>query len=228
MNKKTALSADPQYPPIAFITFIALIAFSGCAKDQAMVYNPSSQTLPSNIKRIAMKPFVNKTQQFALEDKLTLSVNNRFLTDGTYKITSIEESDGILEGEIMRYIHIPVSYDSNFVATQYKMDVIVRIQFVDKASNQVLWDEPNLVGTVTYPVATAPGGMTEEQARELAWDRLSKDILKRTIQGFGSVTGESQRKIAPIVPSPAAEAPRDTIELPPPPGPPPPPPPPPQ
>lgn len=193
-------------------------ALGSCAKDQSLVYNPSAQVMPSNIKRIALRPFINKTQQFALEDKLTLSVNNRFLTDGTYKITSLEEADGFLEGEITRYIHIPVAYDSNFVATQYKMDVVVHIQFVDKETNQVLWEEPNLVGTVTYPVATQPGGLTEEQARELVWDRLSKDIVKRTIQGFGSVTGESQRKIAPVAPKAPKPKPEGE-ELPPPPGP---------
>jgi hypothetical protein len=37
--------------------------------------------------------------------------------------------------------------------------------------------------------------MTEEQAREKLWDIMSKDIVKRTVEGFGSVTGVSSKKI---------------------------------
>ncbi|MEK6544718.1 MAG: LptE family protein [Elusimicrobiota bacterium] len=190
MNKitKTALS------------LLALFAI-GCASDQDVIYKPQAHILPSHIRRLAIRPFQNTTQQFALEDKLTLKVNNRFLTDGTYKITSEKDADGILTGTISRYIHLPVAYDSNLVAMQYKLDVVVHLQFIDKAANQVLWQEPNFVGSIAYPAATLPGGMTEEQSRELIWEQLSEKILRRTIQGFGSETGESERRIAPNAPS---------------------------
>ncbi|MBI2070062.1 MAG: LptE family protein [Elusimicrobia bacterium] len=190
---------------IKFWPLFFALGLIGCASTKdGVVYNPSPQIMPSHIRKVAMHPFVNRTQQFALEDKLTIAVNNRFLTDGTYKIVSDDQADGILAGEISRYIHIPIAYDSNLVATQYKLDVVVQIRFIDKTTNQVLWEEPNLVGSIVYPVSSSPGGMTEEQAREIVWDRLSKDVLKRTIKGFGSVTGESQRKIAPEVPAPGS------------------------
>lgn len=184
------------------------LMLTGCAQDQGVIYNPSAHILPSHIKRLAVVPFANKTQQFALEDKLMLKINNKFLTDGTYKITSEKEADGLLSGTINRYIHIPVAYDSNLVATQYKLDVVVHIQFIDRSVNQVLWEEPNFVGSIAYPAATLPGGLTEEQARELVWDQLTDKILKRTIQGFGSVTGESERRIAPQEPPKEEPAPQ--------------------
>jgi hypothetical protein len=39
------------------------------------------------------------------------------------------------------------------------------------------------------------GGMTEEEAREYIWDKLSRDIVKRTVKGFGSAAGISERKV---------------------------------
>ncbi|MBI4370021.1 MAG: hypothetical protein HY547_07315 [Elusimicrobia bacterium] len=181
--------------------------FYACATTQEqsdVIYNPAPQIMPQHIQKIAVEPIVNHTQQFGLEDKLTIKVNSRFLSDGTYKIVSLEEADGAVRGEIGRYIHIPVAYDSNLIATQYKLDVVVKLIFVDKHVNAVLWEEPNLVGTIVYPVSSQPGGMTEEQAREIVWDQISKDILKRTIEGFGAVTGESHRKISPVEPPPSA------------------------
>lgn len=196
MSKLNIMSGQ-KYARFAAAGICLLALLSGCAKDNDVIYRPSQHILPSYIKKIAIRPFENKTQQFALEDKLSLKVNSRFLTDGTYKITSEQEADGILHGVISRYIHLPVAYDANLVATQYKLDVVVHIRFIDRASNTILWEEPNLVGSIVYPAATVPGGMTEEQARELVWERLSKDIHDRTIKGFGSVTGESTRKISP-------------------------------
>ena len=38
-------------------------------------------------------------------------------------------------------------------------------------------------------------GITEEEAREIVWDKLSRDIYKRTIEGFGSISGELERRI---------------------------------
>lgn len=173
---------------------VFLTACGGNRED--VIYRPSGHLLPAHIKKIALKPVENKTQQFALEDKLTLKINNRFITDGTYQIAQVSEADGTLTTTISRYIHLPVAYDSNLIATQYKLDVIVNLTFVDRTSNTILWQEPNLVGTIVYPASTLPGGMTEEQAREIVWERLAKDIMDRTIKGFGSVTGESKRKIS--------------------------------
>ena len=122
--------------------FFALSAFfiGACApKSKDVIYRPSPHILPTHIKKLAIKPFENRTQQFALEDKLTIRVNNRFITDSTYRITSIEESDGILMGVINRYIHLPIAYDANLVATQYKLDVVVQISFIDRAANTVMW-----------------------------------------------------------------------------------------
>jgi hypothetical protein len=36
--------------------------------------------------------------------------------------------------------------------------------------------------------------MTEEQARGQVWDQLSRDIVKRTTDGFGSVWSQSSKR----------------------------------
>jgi hypothetical protein len=49
--------------------------------------------------------------------------------------------------------------------------------------------------------------LTEEQAREQIWDILARNIVKRVVDGFGSVTGTSERRITGEAPStePAAK-----------------------
>ena len=69
--------------------------------------------------------------------------------------------------------------------------------FIDKHENVTLWVEPNMEGIQIYSdsVKVGFGGMTEEEAREYIWEKLSRDIVKRTVRGFGSASGISERKV---------------------------------
>lgn len=173
---------------------LAIAALSGCSK---YYYNPAPQVLPAYIRKIAVRPFANHTQQYGLEDKLTLAVQNEFNRDGRFSITSEDQADGVLIGDITRYILEPLSYDQNHVPTQYKLWILVDATFYDKVKNQTLWKETNLNGELRYYVASSglPGATTEEEARQTIWDQLSRDIRTRTIEGFGTVTGASERAV---------------------------------
>lgn len=188
----------------AWIVLAAALAW-GCGQDIA--YHPAPQILPANIKKVAIRLVVNKTQQFGLEDKFTLAIRDNFLRDGTYPIVPEEDADGVVLVTVQRYVLTPVQYTATLVPTAYKLRVICDLQFIDRASNQILWEERNMEGIQTYAADTLPGGLTEEQAREAIWDSLSRDIVKRVVVGFGSVTGTSSRVISADAPStaPAAE-----------------------
>ena len=110
-------------------------------------------------------------------------------------MVSEETADGIVIAEINRYINEPVSYDENLVVQERKLWVLVNIHFLDKVNNKIIWAEPNLQGIHRYFVETKPTGITEEEARTLVWDKLARDIFKRTVEGFGSVTGELEIKV---------------------------------
>ena len=172
----------------------ALLALTACSK---YYYNPAPQVLPSYIGKVAVRAFANHTQQYGLEDKLTLAVQNEFNRDGRYQITTEDQADGVVIGDITRYILEPLSYDSNHVPTQYKLWILCDVTFYDKVKNQTLWKESNMDGQLTYYVASSglPGAMTEDEARETIWDQLSRDIRTRTFEGFGTVTGASEKSV---------------------------------
>jgi hypothetical protein len=146
---------------------------------------------------VAVRPWANRTQQFGLEDKLTLRVVDEFLRNANYAVTPEADADGVVVGTVVRYILTPIQFDANLVPTTYKLQVISNLQFIDRTKNQILWEEPNLEEDLTYTAPTLPGGLTEYQAQQIIWDMLATDTVKRTVQGFGTVTGTSGRKIAP-------------------------------
>lgn len=176
-----------------------LTLVSACGQDIA--YHPSPQILPSNIKKLAIRLVINKTQQFGLEDKLTLRIRDEFLRDGRYPVLPDSEADGIVMVTITRYVLTPVQYDARLVPTAYKLRIMIDLQFVDRLTNTALWEEKNMDASLTYPASTLAGGKTEEQARETIWDTLARDVVTRVIEGFGSVNGTSERRMSPDAPS---------------------------
>ncbi|HNW44690.1 MAG TPA: LPS assembly lipoprotein LptE [Elusimicrobiales bacterium] len=189
------------------LTFIcaAALALAACSTSEIR-YTPAEQKLPQHIKRIAVRPFTNKTQQFGLEEKITLKVVDEFLKNGEYTLAQESAAQGVIVGEINRYILTPIQYDINLVPTVYKLNVIASLRFLDRNENRYLWEEPALQVTKMYSAANLPGGLSEEQARETLWEILAKDIVLRTVSGFGSVSSASQKRVpaGPEVVTPSA------------------------
>ena len=64
----------------------ALGLLAACSTNDIM-YRPAEQKMPQHIKRISVRPFTNKTQQFGLEEKLTLKTIDEFLKNGEYTLS---------------------------------------------------------------------------------------------------------------------------------------------
>jgi len=178
------------------LLILPLLLLCACAAmEDQIYYKPNAQILPQHIKKIHVRPFINRTEVFALEDRLTISVVDEFLNNGLYSIVNESQADGVLAGEIMRYILLPVQYDTQLVPTIYRMEVLLNLRFIDKTTNETIWQEPGLMQVYTYSASTLPGGMSEEQAREKLWQNFAKMIVKRTIQGFGSVQTQTRQSM---------------------------------
>ncbi|MFH1541035.1 MAG: LPS assembly lipoprotein LptE [Elusimicrobiota bacterium] len=175
------------------INYSLLIIFSGCASN----YTPAPQVLPQNIKKITIETFKNSTVYYGMEEKLTLTTINEFIGDGRLEVVNSPETDGILCGEITRYVLEPLTYDENHIVKEYKLWILISIMLVDRVKNEVIWQEKNLEGSYRFFVPDIPGGISEEEAREIIWEKFARLILKRTIEGFGAVTGISDKKVPP-------------------------------
>ncbi|MCX7641921.1 MAG: LPS assembly lipoprotein LptE [Elusimicrobiales bacterium] len=172
--------------------FLFLLVLSCESK---IIYNPAPQILPQHIKSIAIKAFSNKSSIFGIEEKLTLKIIDEFIKDGRYNIKPETDADGIILGEVKSYIMTPIQYNSNMIPTAYKITLNYSIKMIDKIKNVILWEENTLTANYIFSDSSLPGGMTEEQARERLWEIIAKDTVKRTTEGFGSVTGVSTKKL---------------------------------
>lgn len=171
----------------------ALLA--ACASEN-VIYTPQAQIMPQHIKKIAVRPILNRTEVFALEDKFYNELYDTFLRNGMYQIVAENNgAQGVVVTTISRYLNVPIQYDSQLIPTVYRMDIWLDVVFMDATTNTPVWREPAFLGTQIYAASTLPGGMTEQQARDIIFEKLSKDIVKRTVEGFGSVRSENKKKV---------------------------------
>jgi hypothetical protein len=179
---------------------LLLLLASGRA---GFAYEPTAQVLSQSTRKIAVRLFENKTGTIGLKDKLTMTVNQAFNRDGRWQIVEESEADGVLIGEITRYFRMPLKHDANNITIEYKVLVMVDISFYDMHSKQTLWTERNLQATLTAPPASSglPGGITEVEMQQKLWDQLAKDIATRTFEGFGTVTGTSDKAVSKSIPN---------------------------
>jgi hypothetical protein len=182
-----------------FAAFL-FISLSSCTS----LYEPAVQLLPEHIKKVYVKPFGNNTNQFGIESKFTNEVIEEIINSGRLSLVNKEkDADGVLTVTIKRYILQPLTYDINNVAEQYKMWIIASVSLVDNDNNVTLWTEPNMEGIQIYrDINRRPSredsiddGMSEEEAREIVWIKMSRNIVRRVIKGFGSATSISEKKV---------------------------------
>ena len=178
------------------LLLLGIVSLLAACAGENIVYTPQAQIMPQHIKKIAVRQILNKTEVFALEDKFYNELYDEFLRNGSYQI--IPENDGaegVVVTTISRYLNVPIQYDSQMIPTVYRMNIWLDVVFMDKTTNTPVWREPAFLGTQVYAASTLPGGMTEVQARDIVFQQLSRDIVKRTVDGFGSVWSENKKKV---------------------------------
>ena len=132
-----------------YLLALSLVIFglAGCSK---YYYNPAPQVLPQYITKLAIRPFANHTSQFRIEDKLTLAVQNLISQDGRYAITSEEQADGVLIGDITKYILEPLMYDANNTLSNTNCGFWLMYRFTTKS--KIKRFGPNPIWAIPSPI----------------------------------------------------------------------------
>lgn len=155
------------------------LILAGCA------YTPKS-ILPEHIKRIDVGTFENKTFKYGLEDKLTDAVIGEFIVDGRLKVVSQARADALLTGVITEYVRVPLSYDANDLAEEYRVYLRVDVTMKDLTTGEVIWTQKGMEGSDSYWVSDKADRPveTEEEGIQRAVDDLARDIVNRAIEGW--------------------------------------------
>ncbi len=170
---------------IRFCFSLAVLLLAGCGYT-------ATRTLPAYYRTIYIEPFQNRipiTQEVSeragfitnypeIEERVTRAVLNRFLFDGSLRITNKPETaDLIMTGTLLDFYRQPIRRGDDGVAVEeYRLNLSSSVTLREK-SGKLLLEEPALVADTTY-FLTGPSSKSETTAV----DELVTDYSKRIVE----------------------------------------------
>jgi hypothetical protein len=137
-----------------------------------------------DIHTIAVPTFKNHTLEPRIEVLVAGTVIKQFQQDGTFKITSNENADAILEGTIVSVSRAPArSVQGNVLATsEFNLSIRVQYKLVGR-DGKPLGPQGAAVGSTSYFVGTDV--ITDErQALPLATEQLATNLVSQLSEGW--------------------------------------------
>ncbi len=169
----------------------AAAAVSGCG-----YYSTSATGGGTSLKSIAVPLFKNETLEAGLEETVTRAVVDAFVADNHLAVVSETEAESILWGTIADYRRIPFSFDAAGAVSEYKLEIVARVEYEDRKHTKTLWTENDLRAWATYQLDTAAptdtgestttdeAAASEDAARDNAVDKLSRELIAKTLGGW--------------------------------------------
>lgn len=158
-----------------YLALIALTLLLSCG------YTAGS-LLPKHIKKLYIPTFENETTRYGIEQELTAKVVEAFTADNRLLVVAESEADAMLRGVIVEYAKGALTFDRAQTVDEFKIEIVVSVEFEDLREGKVLWKEPEFRAWESYSdTGDEPG---EEAALEVAISTLATDMLSRTMEGW--------------------------------------------
>jgi hypothetical protein len=173
---------------------------------------PMKRALSDSVQKIAIPPIENKTGQPDVDQKLTQKMVQAFIVDGRLKVSGKEDADVVLQSTLQRYDRIVLLRDANQVPQQYKLQIVVDLDFIEAKTGKLLWTtrrtldltpEPGKAQGVEgaewdsanvrslreftfYYVINSLGMPPEDEnvAADRVIDQMARRVVRRVIEGF--------------------------------------------
>jgi len=160
---------------MGFILGICL-SFSACGYHTAGHAN----LLPSDLRTIAVPAFVNQTQTYKIEQTLTASVVQEFVTRTNYHIVSDPKSaDATFHGVVLSTYTSPLTYDTKTGRNSSILVVVSMSVSLKDRQGRVLYQNPSYTFREQYQVSQELSSFFEEESP--AFQRLSKDFARTLV-----------------------------------------------
>jgi hypothetical protein len=169
-----------------FLSLLLVLSIAGCG------YTTGS-LLPSNYRKIAIQPFVNKVNNIEenssvlyvplLETNVRTAIIDRFVFDGNLHIADLDKADLVLNGALIGVQQDDLRQDVNQNVQEYRIRIIVSLSLTDAATGKVLWKEPSFAGETTY-FLTGSQASSQSAAIDAALTDLATRVVERTIENW--------------------------------------------
>jgi outer membrane lipopolysaccharide assembly protein LptE/RlpB len=156
---------------------VASALLSGCGYHIA----GKSDSLPKNIRVIAVPALENKTTSYRIEQRLTAATVHEFLAKTPYRVVpDPANGDAVLRGKVLSLEAVPLLFDTK-TGRATTMLITVKCEFTleERESGKILYHSDNFLFRNEYELSTDVKSFFEEQ--DPALDRLAHDFAARLV-----------------------------------------------
>jgi hypothetical protein len=167
----------------AFLLTFLFYAVLGCGYHLA----GTGSSLPDHIKTIGVPVFVNNTQGYQVEQKITTDVSSLLIQRGRYKVVPQDQGvDALLSGTITSVSLLPIQFGPDGRATQYNVIITAKVTFTDKIDDKILFTNPGFTFRQQYDFD--PNSILYFDSQSSAVDEIATDfadaVVSAILEGF--------------------------------------------
>lgn len=153
----------------------AISLFSACG------YYSFKGALPSYLKSVAIPIFIDRTAYPGIQELVTDSVVEAFVTDNTLKVVDESKADIILTGTIQSVNQRAAAVKSGETVSEYQIYVNVKVVCEDVKMSKKLFEKV----FSQYGLMSNTGGQDEkDEAISSAVELITEDIINTTLGGW--------------------------------------------
>lgn len=157
--------------------FAAIALSTACLLAAGACYSFTGGGLPPHIRTVYVLPVENRTAQFELTEPFTRQLSDAVRGRLGVQLAARENADAEIRAEIVRYDDIAANFtgieDVGAEVFQRRVTISARVEIVDLARNEIVWDGSSVSGTGEY----APDSETEQTGQNLALENLIQRII---------------------------------------------------
>ena len=136
-------------------------------------------SMPAGIKTVHVPVLENKTAEPGIEDFITQALTQAVVQSGVRIARNAQEADASLEGAIVEYRLMSLSFDSSANVTSYRLIIGLALTFKDLKQNKVIWKQDRIEERADFQVA---GQVTQTIAREqVAVQKAAVDVARAIV-----------------------------------------------
>ena len=170
-------------------TWIAIVVLCTLTTGCGYALAGRGSFLPDYIETIGIPMFENETSAFEVEQLVTQEVREEFIGRGRYRVVPETMGvDAVLEGTIRNIQIAPASFTGDQQAARYIFTLTARISFTDMTTDEVLWENPRLVFSDEYEVASGGDDIASVSSffgqRSNAVERIAQDFAETVVSSI--------------------------------------------
>lgn len=138
-------------------------------------------SLPPDVKTIAVPVFRNRSKQFRIEQRVSADVTRQLIERTRYKVMADPaEADAVIEGTVKDVETGVIAFNlSTGAATALQVVVTADVRLVDRHTHKTLFSNPRYVFREEYQISSSSSQLFQEE--DPALDRLSQDFARTLV-----------------------------------------------